>query len=455
MSLFSLLDEDTFNSSETATSPQIQANHIRPHSRAVRQKQMSEDSNEFAKTEKYATLAISPKMPLIDYASISKGKSLAANSDNEEFLAAIEKRLFDFELEEPFLVPVIDSTGKYLPDQPLVNLLKRFDDYSSNQVAHWVSTLARCTKEPQHVVEMNWSGAFLLNSCEPELQRLVKERLSIFPVSVRGYGPLVFKIIAELIYTVDEGVLSNMIEAARGLKLSDFEGENVTKALQVLRSCRERLRTLNRPLPDFAHILMELYLGCSHERFRQKYDNLLVHNDPHIYDADWLFRDGDENYRRYVQRIAWIKPTKAKRGAAFQAEAPPLDAIPAETLDAAHLVDRAPPTPPAPARRTPKTHDASGNPIDRVPPKAGQSLTRHLNGRTDHWCPKCKRWGNHLEDGHDPFWEQFRKNGRGKQKQDDNNQPTPVPGVSFDPPNAQLSNYSDVIRKTGKAGPLY
>jgi len=51
-----------------------------------------------------------------------------------------------------------------------------------------------------------------------------------------------------------------------------------------------------------------------------------------------------------------------------------------------------------------QTHNCSGSPIDRHPPKTNDSHERvnKLTKRNKFWCgnPKCSCWGNHLTKDH-------------------------------------------------------
>ncbi len=456
LSVLSIIDEAAFDDpSETVESPQVATGGgSRPHTRATRKKDKLEDGARYNKTLKSATEPLDPKIVYVDYAGISKAQVLIMNSDIAENLANYEQRLWDYELDGPFLIPQLAGDKlTFLKHAPMVNLLQHHDQYSCSLVARWCSLLDRGTRELETITEMQWSGTLLFNSCDTDLARLVKERLSSFPSKIRKYGPLVFQAVAEIIYTVDEGVLSNMTEAARNLRLTDFEGENVTKALQVLRACRDRLLTLKRPLPDFATILLTLFRGCSHQMFQLKYEMMLVNNDDHMHDADWLFQDGDKNYLRYIRTVNWIKSTTTKKPSAFLADdrmATPIVGL--QTQNPSPGPQRTPQAKPR------KTHDARGRLIDYTPPKAGQGTTRITDGETEHWCSKCTRWGSHDDAGHENFWAEFRQN-RNKKRQDD--APAAAPGkvppagsatVAFDPP--KKANFADVLRNTGSSGPF-
>ena len=66
--------------------------------------------------------------------------------------------------------------------------------------------------------------------------------------------------------------------------------------------------------------------------------------------------------------------------------------------------------------------DTAGRPIDRTPPKPGQTTRRHKpDGNQEYWCEKCPRWGNHDTDHHDAFMERMKlraqKRQQGKQDQ--------------------------------------
>jgi hypothetical protein len=453
--LFSFLDKDSLFK-PTAKSAHLATAKIRICSRDDRKKLLeSENRSEYVKTMKNATAALPNKFVYVAYDSITNSKALQMTADLGLVVTNFEKRIYDYDLGESFKIAKFDDNGQYVVDAPFQDLFQDHDQYTCGIVAKWVADIDRCAIEPQVLIEMEWSGTLLMNSCDAELARLVRERLDTFDVRIRGYGPLIFKVIAELIFTVDDGVLNDMSNAARLLKLSDFEGENVTKAIQVLKACRQRLRMLKRPLPDFATILINLYRGCSHREFRMRYDFLHINLHPRRLDADFLFQDGDENYRRFIANVAWIKVTRKSKGSAFQADADDSKPAAVSSTKAMSSSKATSGNKSTGNKKQPKTHDASGRPIDRTPPKAGQSHSRVQDGKEEHWCSLCKRWGNHLDPGHQAFWDEFTK---GRNKPKSNGSTTPhdeqKPGsetLAFPPP--KQVNFAGGNR-TGNLGPL-
>jgi hypothetical protein len=93
----------------------------------------------------------------------------------------------------------------------------------------------------------NWTGLKLLASCEEDLQVKILSTTSILHPSEQS-GPVYFKIMMNHVMATSESAMRTVQDVLRGLKLSDFDGENVSDAVGAIRGLTEQL-TNNNALP--------------------------------------------------------------------------------------------------------------------------------------------------------------------------------------------------------------
>jgi len=131
-------------------------------------------------------------------------------------------------------------------------------------------------------------------------------------------------------------------------------------------------------------------------------------DDPRLNTVESILQEGTKTQRRLITQKAWHPTSKA--GSVFSTKH--------EDNSKKPSIEKPKPTTPKKEKEKEKekkkdrpTHDRLGNPIDRHPPKSGESNQREnaLTKKTESWCgnPKCQRWGNHVTTGHDEWYKKM------------------------------------------------
>jgi len=122
--------------------------------------------------------------------------------------------------------------------------------------------------------------------------------------------------------------------------------------------------------------------------------------DCHLDTIALILKEGIEHERRLKTAGKW-NPTK-KQGSIFATKEVKQDEVNQEQKGGGKQSGTKP------------THDRSGNPINRHPPKTNEPHERQnkLTKCSEYWCgnPKCSRWGNHLTNDHTAWFEKLRDN---------------------------------------------
>jgi hypothetical protein len=210
-------------------------------------------------------------------------------------------------------------------------------------------------------------------------------------------------ILAEIVTTLTDESCHNIISKLQYIKLSQYN-ENVEKAVAVLHANVQRLQSCNAVPPNIKALLLRILQSSNVFKFRNHFAILESTQNPIISDPSKLLLEAVRRYRELKAQDAWFPAgTKLGKQSLFQAS---------DTSDHAPPTTHRGPPPSRGPNNAPgqlRTHDAAGRIIDRTPPTSSQSTTRVDNtGRSEQWCTECGRWGNHLDDGHAQFKENWK-----------------------------------------------
>lgn len=127
-----------------------------------------------------------------------------------------------------------------------------------------------------HGENVVWSGEKILNSCDDALRDKLIESTRGWSAAHKG-GPTYLKLLMGLIVATSEKSLRSLLDKVGTLKLSDFNGEDVNKAVSFLRGAILILRD-NDALPnDFGTLILKIFKQTSCDDFKS-FVGLLEHN---------------------------------------------------------------------------------------------------------------------------------------------------------------------------------
>ena len=127
-----------------------------------------------------------------------------------------------------------------------------------------------------HGENVVWSGEKILNSCDSTLCDKLIESTRGWDTKHKG-GPTYLKLLMGLIVATSEKSLRSLLDKVGKLKLSDFNGEDVNKAVSFLRGAILILQDNNALPNDFNTLVMKIFKSTSCDDFKS-FVKLLEHN---------------------------------------------------------------------------------------------------------------------------------------------------------------------------------
>ena len=221
-----------------------------------------------------------------------------------------------------------------------------------------------------------WSLELLEGSCELNLANKVQENMIALSSELESGPTYFFYMMKEIISSTEDAVLS-MIDRVKHMKMSTFDGEDVSQVTGQLRMAIKRLEVLNKiPAEIEKHVITVLQTSSV-----SKFNNFFAQLEMNLRQIptfnlkiNKILSMADSLYREYLQIGDW---TSAK----FTT---PANAFVANDNDNGMI-----------CKNCGKSHP--GEPCSRtywkfIPPKPEENEERTNNNRIWFWCAKCRRW---------------------------------------------------------------
>lgn len=294
-----------------------------------------------------------------------------------------------------------------------------------------------------HRQNIVWSFEYFINSLDSDFKAYVLSKISSMDTDIGRSGPIVYYLVAKRLLFTSENLAQKVINGFIALRLTHFEGENVSDAIFTIRNVLKFLRfneTNSFAPPTTITMIYDVFRGTSVGSFRnhvQQAQDILLHS---IKDPELIFDHLQIKYEELLLADRWV-PMKKKPSAFVMGDPQTKTYVESEKQKQA-------PKPSETAKtgndNTPKEtvkdsngkdrykYDAQGNKIDYTPPKNGQPHQRKKGDKTEHWCSKCVRWGNHPDNKHEEFFNNLKKNRKTNRSSSNNANASQVRGsVTF------------------------
>ena len=116
-----------------------------------------------------------------------------------------------------------------------------------------------------------------MDACDSDLRECVLSKISHLEERIGRTGPVVFQVLAERLLKTTDNLAQKVISSLMNLRLTHFEGEDVTECIYTIRGV---LRFLRCGEPDShapktaTEIVLEVFRGTSVGAFRAFVQNL-------------------------------------------------------------------------------------------------------------------------------------------------------------------------------------
>ena len=291
-----------------------------------------------------------------------------------------------------------------------------------------------------HGENIAWGGEKILNSCDATLREKLIESTRGWSSLHKG-GPAYLKLLMGLIVATSKKSLRSLLNKISSLKLTDFNGEDVGRAVSFLRGASLILSD-NDALPsDFLHLILNIFKHTTCVAF-QSYVTTIENNvDLGVmnFTADDVLRVFENRYIDMLGRTEWTpKSTTENQNSGFYNKSSgggksnsnvgsmmcfncggighgvkncklPINQ---EEIDIRKAII---------FNKKKKDNDKKGgkkkDPKDgqdvkggdnqsthsdplTTPPKPGEPTEKSINGSLLFWCSKCNKWTTHKTEGH-------------------------------------------------------
>jgi hypothetical protein len=240
---------------------------------------------------------------------------------------------------------------------------------------------------------------------------------------------MAFYFVGRKMLASSQNLTHNVVSSVMVLRLTHFSGENVTECIFVLRNILKFLNYgktgIDRTPPTIMENLFDVFVGCTNKQFQAYILSLRDFHRSTTNDPESLFLKAQTYYHSIISKPGTTWLIEKKRRAVLQAESSDNNMTSqspqAHSVQGVNLSDI-----PALIKALQQLLDNNKKgkgpkEVDRTPPKQGEptSRTNKDTGEIEHWCDKCikgGRWGNHNRDGHDKWYENYKKEAEQRKK---------------------------------------
>jgi hypothetical protein len=331
--------------------------------------------------------------------------SFADIYDLNSRILSVEQKLRRFSLKDVFdILTKFGPNGNIEHDGTPIDFFKSYRDLSmtqiraSNKFYHLYGT-------NEHHQDLLWSGQLLENSIAvgDGLTDRINGKLEDVPLIEQG-GPLIFKILLELITSLTHQTAATLVTRMRILTMQDdlLPGENIDLVVSYLRGALNRLKICNHVPPDICSIINDVLITAQTEEFNTTFVTIrsLMLVTPDLYDTEKLFDLAGTLYKTLLTQGKWCASTRQKspKQSVFQANANAHITC-HKCGQKGHYAPECQETGDSPPKKARSAHR------NRIAPKEGELETRPTSGPggipykddegkdiDEYWCKHCRSW---------------------------------------------------------------
>ena len=231
----------------------------------------NKDPKTYAKLKEYACASIPSKFKLMTVVDESSAVAdLQSIYSIQVRLRELRKDLLQNNLMDVFSVfsawePTIRPGNSILMPTTDVShrhsLVDKYNVTSFENVKRTNAFYMLCGADYQ-VENLRWSGEKILASCEDALKDKILESVALLDPMFHG-GPVYFYLMMQLVSTTSDHAMRCVVDKLKKLRLSDFDGENVLRAVTFLRGAINLLKNNDAVPHDLRSLIFAIMRSCS------------------------------------------------------------------------------------------------------------------------------------------------------------------------------------------------
>lgn len=348
----------------------------------------------------------------------------------EEFRNALERYdMTDVFTQIPTAMVWDEANNIHVPAAAsgFINIFESYNETDMTLLRQYSKWATRWGGRDNNIIVENltWSKQKILNSCEEDLRMKIEEEWRNWPVDERG-GPVAFKLMTKHILSVTAYSVRSLEAILTQMAVTDFDGENVKEFVSISRAVLIQLSNNTAVPRDVIDLLTKGLQKCSTDTFVQFIGTLKANHSLKVMTLTHggLLSLAEEEYTRLVGSNSWVaKATSSAEDSAFFS-----GCYTCGSND--HWSRECPQNAGGRGGRGGRGRgggrggqgrggrgqggrgrgrgrggggrggqDKNKDPL-KQPPKKGDPHERVENGKSQSWCGKCGRWGNHPTKDH-------------------------------------------------------
>ena len=397
--------------------------------------------------QKYRTNAVTSIVPKFTTLKTKPGTEELENVYSLALLLrSFEEECIKYQMEDVFMILPHNLDGSINSNGTPRNLFQQYKQIELPDIKLSCKSYFEFGSEDYIVENLAWSGEKLLNSCDDSLRQTIQGHSLNFEVHER-VGPVYLKVMLDIIFNVSDRSLRALVSRIENMKLSDYNGENVAKACDFLRSAHLILVNCDFMPPDFIDQLYKFFKTAHSVDFQQQISSLQVmislsdtKNTP-----EFVIDFAEKQYNTLLASGDWDKAANAKGESAFVSQLNRRKCYNCGSPD--HLANKCPQRPQQDnqgrggrggrgrgrggrgGRGGGRGGNQNSNSDDwkTQPPKRGEKTFKPSNPKGfQYWCGKkgCCTWGDHTKNSGPHADDQQANVAQDKNAQDADNEDT-------------------------------
>jgi hypothetical protein len=216
-----------------------------------------------------ATKAQLPKFDLMSV-SLKDDEKLEDTYNIGIQIGKVKKHFVRYDMHDVFTVLSVREDGKTLYPVYEKNLFEDYATLSEEDVARsnaWYNTWPSAETYPQN---LQLTYEFLQNHMTEELWEKCLETYETYDEDQLG-GPLLFIIMVKTLQSDTEAAVQYLQDSVKGLKITNFDGENVSRVVSLIRGAYKRLKGVgqNKVPEEFPKWLVTIFQTSTVPEFNE------------------------------------------------------------------------------------------------------------------------------------------------------------------------------------------
>lgn len=167
----------------------------------------------------------------------------------------------------------VDKVDTSKPTGIIEDLLTDYSKIPDSVVASSCAWYRQYTTDPWYRENLQLITDFLENNTTEGLWEKCIEAHDEYPAESRG-GPLIFSIMMKLLQSHSDNAVQYLINSVKNLRIRDFEGENVSKVVSLVRGAYKRLKSITKLPEEFPQWVLQLLQTSSVDEFNEAFTHL-------------------------------------------------------------------------------------------------------------------------------------------------------------------------------------